>query len=71
MDYILLLAVILLFLSFCWLAKKFHDVEPLTQELAASRAENQRLQKELALTRSELEKTRVSLDSCTTALNEQ
>lgn len=71
MDLILIVVCLLLFFAFCWLAKKFHDVEPLTQELAASRAENQRLQKELALTRSELEKTRVSLDSCTIALNEQ
>jgi hypothetical protein len=61
--------LIILACAFGWLAKKFRDVQPLTEELANTRAENLKLQSELRLTRTELEQCRTALDSCTLALN--
>lgn len=61
--------LIILACAFAWLAKRFRDVQPLTEELAKTRAENLQLQTELRLTRTELESCRNSLDSCTVALD--
>lgn len=63
-----ILAFIGLACAFCWLAMRFREVAPLTEELQKTRAENLTLQGELRLTRRELEATRVALKSCQTAI---
>jgi hypothetical protein len=47
--------------AFCWLALKFREVGPLTEELQKTRSENQKLQ-------GELQQTREALRSCQNAI---
>jgi hypothetical protein len=63
-----IIALIALALAFCWLAMRFREVGPLTEELQKTRAENLVLQGELRHTRRELEATRVALKSFQTAI---
>ncbi len=56
-----IIALIVLALAFCWLALKFREVGPLTEELQKTRSENLKLQ-------SELQQTREALKSCQNAI---
>ena len=47
--------------AFCWLAMRFREVGPLTEELQKTREENLKLQ-------GELQKTRDALKSCQNAI---
>lgn len=57
----IVLAFIVLAGTFCWLAMRFREVAPLTEELQKTREENLKLQ-------SELQKTRDALRSCQNAI---
>ena len=56
-----ILAFVVLAAAFCWLAMRFREVGPLTEELQKTRAENVKLQ-------GELQKTRDALKSCQNAI---
>ena len=56
-----IVALICLAIAFAWLAMKFREVGPLTEELQETRKENLKLQ-------SELQQTRESLRSCQNAI---
>jgi hypothetical protein len=56
-----IVALVALALAFCWLAMRFREVGPLTEELQKTREENLKLQ-------SELQQTREALRSCQNAI---
>lgn len=59
-----IIALVALALAFCWLALKFREVGPLTEELQKTREENLKLQ-------GELQQTREALRSCQNAIENQ
>lgn len=84
MNFIYLAAALLVVatLALSFFAVRFRAISPqmsdLQAELQKTRTENSQLRTELQATRAEnlklqeeLRKTRISLDSCTTALNDQ
>lgn len=56
-----IIALMALALAFAWLAMRFREVGPLTEELQQTRAENLKLQ-------GELQQTREALRSCQNAI---
>ena len=76
MDYVLLGALIALFLAFCWLAARLRAISPqmttlqselagTRKDLALTREENKCLQEALAKTTSSQEELQTVLEACT------
>jgi len=59
-----IVALICLAIAFSWLAMRFREVGPLTEELQKTRSENLKLQ-------GELQQTREALRSCQNAIENQ